>query len=281
MIIIRKPDEMRQWSEAVRRAGKRMGFVPTMGYLHQGHMSLVNTARDEGSCDSVVMSIFVNPAQFAPNEDFNRYPRDFERDCELARSAGVDAVFYPDVTDMYSSRYRTYVEVEELGNRLCGRTRPTHFRGVTTIVAKLFHIVSPHTAVFGQKDAQQFFILQRMVADLNMDITLIRSPIVREPDGLAMSSRNKYLSPEERTDAVCLHKALRLAEEMIARETTESTVLIRAMKELIHRHKTAQIDYIETVDTEYLDHQAHIKKGTLIALAVFLGKTRLIDNMII
>ncbi len=281
MQIIRKPKDMQSWSDSVRRTGFRLGLVPTMGYLHDGHLSLAAIAREQGRCDKIAMSIFVNPAQFAPNEDFARYPRDLERDCDLARSAGVDVVFHPDVTGMYSSQFRTYIEVETMGNVLCGRTRPTHFRGVTTVVAKLFNIVKPHAAVFGQKDAQQFIILQRMVHDLNMDVEMIRAPIVREPDGLAMSSRNKYLSPEERRDAVCLYEALKTAEALIGNGETNADQAIQAMKQVIQRRQTAQIDYIEIVDTGNLEHQSEIKKDTLIALAVFIGKTRLIDNLII
>lgn len=281
MIIIRKPEEMQRLSDTFRQSGKRLGFVPTMGYLHQGHLSLAAIAREKARTDAVVMSVFVNPAQFAPNEDFNRYPRDFDRDCELARSADVDVMFYPDVTDMYSSQYRTYIEVEEMGKVLCGRTRPAHFRGVTTVVAKLFNIVKPHVAVFGQKDAQQFIILHRMVRDLNMDVEMIRAPIIREPDGLAMSSRNKYLSPEERIDAVCLSQSLRLAGDMIAKGMTGSATLIKTMKDHIQKHKTAQIDYIEIVDTENLERRTAVVPGTLIAMAVFVGKTRLIDNIIL
>lgn len=281
MNIIAKPEDMQRWSECLRLSGKRIGFVPTMGYLHQGHLSLVSVARQEGKSDQVVMSIFVNPAQFAPNEDFDRYPRNFERDCQLAESAGVDVIFHPAPTDMYSSSYRTYIEVEEMGKRLCGRTRPTHFRGVTTIVGKLFNIVKPHVAVFGQKDAQQFLIIRRMVQDLNFDVELIGAPIVREPDGLAMSSRNQYLNPAERAEAVCLYQALQEAKSAIEAGKKRSAEIMEIMKSQIQQKKNAQIDYIEIVNAETLEPVTDVTSGTLIALAVYIGRTRLIDNLII
>ncbi|MBN1540846.1 pantoate--beta-alanine ligase, partial [candidate division KSB1 bacterium] len=209
MIVIRSIPEMTKWAETQRLAGKKIALVPTMGYLHAGHLSLVHAARRQADC--VVMSIYVNPAQFGPNEDFDRYPRDFERDKKLAADAGTDIIFAPSDSEMYASPHLTSVQVERLTAVLCGASRPTHFRGVTTVVAMLFNIVKPHIAVFGQKDAQQALVIQRMVADLHYDIQLIVAPILRENDGLAMSSRNRYLTPDQRRSAVALHRSLQNA----------------------------------------------------------------------
>lgn len=281
MIVITSPKEMNAWSQTMRLQKKRIGFVPTMGCLHAGHLSLVDVLRKNGNCDLVVMSVFVNPLQFAPNEDFDKYPRTWEQDKKLAEEAGVDAVFYPSVDDMYPANANTFVEVADLGKVMCGVSRPTHFRGVTTVVAKLLNIVAPHAAVFGQKDAQQFFIIRRMVQDLMMPIELIMAPIIREKDGLAMSSRNIYLSPEERTQAACLSQALDLARQRIRGGETQSGVIISKMREHIQHHSLARIDYITIVETESLTELSEVVSPALIALAVYFGKTRLIDNILV
>lgn len=281
MIVIASPKEMNAWSQSMRLQKKRIGFVPTMGCLHAGHLSLVDVLRKNGNCDPVVMSIFVNPLQFAPNEDFDKYPRTWEQDKKLAEEAGVDAVFYPSVDDMYPANAKTFVEVGDLGKVMCGVSRPTHFRGVTTVVAKLLNIVAPHAAVFGQKDAQQFFIIRRMMQDLMMPIELIMAPIIREKDGLAMSSRNIYLSPEERTQAACLSQALDLAHQQIRGGETQSDVIISKMREHIQHHSLARIDYITIVETESLTEVSEVVSPALIALAVYFGKTRLIDNILV
>ncbi|MBX7152922.1 pantoate--beta-alanine ligase [bacterium] len=281
MIIFQRPEEMTQWSRDQKTLGQRIGFVPTMGFLHPGHLSLVEFAKMHGRCTQSVMSIFVNPTQFGPNEDFEKYPRDFERDRKLAEQAGIDVLFYPSVNDIYGKFARTLVEVEDMGKVMCGITRPTHFRGVTTVVNKLFNIVEPHVAVFGQKDAQQFLIIKRMTQDLFMPVEVLMAPIIRENDGLAMSSRNIYLNPNERRDAVCLSQALNKAQEMIAGGEVHSSRLADVMRTHIEKHASARIDYIAIVDTENLLPILQVQKNTLIALAVYIGKTRLIDNIII
>lgn len=265
----------------MRQKNKLIGFVPTMGCLHAGHLSLVDILRKDNKCDLVVMSIFVNPLQFAPNEDFDKYPRQWERDKELAEGAGVDVIFYPSTEDMYPVNAKTFVEVADMGKVMCGVTRPTHFRGVTTVVAKLLNIVAPHFAAFGQKDAQQFFILRRMVHDLMMDTELIMAPIVRENDGLAMSSRNRYLGKEERAQAVCLSQSLEIAKKLITEGESLSKTVIKKMREHIESHSLAKIDYITVVDTESLLELETVIPSALIAMAVYFGKTRLIDNIIL
>lgn len=281
MLVITSPKEMNAWTHARKAEQKRIGFVPTMGCLHQGHLSLIDVLRKEGKCDLVVMSIFVNPLQFAPGEDFEKYPRTWEQDKKLAEDTGVDVLFYPSAVDMYPPNAKTVVQVEDLGKVMCGVSRPTHFRGVTTVVAKLLNIVAPHAAVFGQKDAQQFFIIRRMVQDLMMESELIMAPIIREKDGLAMSSRNIYLSPEERAQAVCLSQSLELAKKMISGGEKKSGVIIPKMQEHILKHPLAKIDYITIVDTASLNEMKEVAPSSLIALAVYFGKTRLIDNTII
>jgi pantoate--beta-alanine ligase len=262
----------------IRLSGKRIGFVPTMGFLHEGHLSLVREARKHA--DIVVMSVFVNPAQFGPKEDLDRYPRDIERDTALAADAGVDILFVPDVDEMYPKRFLTYTEVKQLSAVWEGKIRPEHFRGVVTVVFKLFNIVQPHIAVFGQKDIQQAIIIQRMVDDMAFDIRLVVAPIIRETDGLAMSSRNVYLNPEERSQAPVLRKSLDFAEQMI-RDGERDTALIRIkMKEIIALAPQAKIDYITIVEGEALEEIPRLEKGGnyIIALAVRFGSTRLIDN---
>jgi pantoate--beta-alanine ligase len=281
MRIISKVKEMQKVADELRKEGKIIGVVPTMGYLHEGHLSLIRLAKEKS--DVVITTIFVNPLQFAPNEDYDRYPRDFERDVKLAQSAGCDIIFHPSVEEMYPQNFLTYVEVDKLTKVLEGEFRPTHFRGVTTVVAKLFNITKPHIAVFGQKDAQQALIIKQMVRDLNFDIEIIVAPIVREPDGLAMSSRNVYLSDSERKDATVLYESLKLAEKLIENGERNSKNIILKMEELIKSKPTAKIDYIAIVEPETLEKLETLSEGKeyLIALAVRIGSTRLIDNTIV
>ena len=279
MTIVSTIQEMQDAADAWRAQGKRIAVVPTMGYLHEGHTSLIRVARQHA--DAVVTSIFVNPAQFGPNEDFTRYPRDIERDTSLAKSAGTDVLFIPSTEEMYPSEYMTYVEVERITTLLEGKFRPTHFRGVTTVVAKLFNIVKPHVALFGQKDAQQVVVLQRMVKDLNFDLEIIVAPIVREPDGLAMSSRNVYLTSPERKEALVLSQSLGLAEQMIRKGERNAASVIAAMRTFISSQPSAKIDYVSLADGETLQELSMLPSGKtiLISLAVRIGKTRLIDNI--
>ncbi|HOJ93618.1 pantoate--beta-alanine ligase [Fervidobacterium sp. 2310opik-2] len=278
MRLVQTINEMKRLSKEAIDKGKTIGFVPTMGYLHEGHLSLVKKAREDN--DIVVVSIFVNPTQFGPNEDFNRYPRDLERDLRLLEPLNVDYVFYPSVEEMYPKNYSVYVDEVELSKYLCGAKRPGHFRGVCTVVTKLFNIVKPTRAYFGQKDAQQFRILRRMVQNLNMDVEMIEMPIVRESDGLAMSSRNVYLNEEERKEATRLHKSLLKAKELIESGERDVSKIKNLMLEILN-HPLLKIDYVEIVDEETLKPIEKIEGKVIIALAVFVGKARLIDNMII
>lgn len=271
--------KMQNEAEMIRRSGLTIGFVPTMGFLHEGHLSLVRIARERA--DVVVVSIFVNPTQFGPDEDLDRYPRDLKRDEALLGKEDVDIIYYPSVEEMYPDNFMTYVVVENITETLCGESRPGHFRGVTTVCAKLFHAVKPNFAVFGQKDAQQAAVIQRMVKDLNMDLEIVVGPIVREKDGLALSSRNIYLSPEERVDALSLSASLNRAGAMIHDGEYDVSLLIRAMKDYIQSKKNTRIDYLRVVHPETLKDLDRIQGKVLIALAVFVGKTRLIDNMIV
>jgi len=279
MRLIRSIKKMYEFSKKAHLEGKTIGFVPTMGYLHQGHLSLIRKARKEN--DIVVVSIFVNPIQFGPKEDFKKYPRDLKRDMNLAKQVGTDVIFYPDAKDMYPEGFKTYVNVEQLSEKLCGKFRPGHFKGVATVVTKLFNIVCPDIAYFGQKDAQQAIIIKRIVADLNIPVKIKVLPIVREKDGLAMSSRNTYLNEKERKDALVLYQALNLAKELIKSGITDTKTIIRKMRQLIEKKKNAKIDYIEIVQMENLKSLKVISDNCLIALAVWIGKTRLIDNIII
>jgi pantoate--beta-alanine ligase len=265
----------REW----RKAGRTIGFVPTMGFLHEGHLSLVRLAREYA--DVVVVSIFVNPTQFGPNEDLDAYPRDFERDEALCREEGVDAVFYPSAEEMYSDNASVYVNDDQLTKTLCGAKRPGHFQGVLTVVAKLFNIVLPDVAVFGQKDAQQLRVIEQMVADLNFPLRVVPGPIVREADGLAMSSRNKYLSVAQRKEALCLRRALDAAEALYGEGESDAVRIKQAMRDLIEPVTEAEIDYIELVDWTTLEPVARIEGTTLIALAVQVGPARLIDNALL
>jgi pantoate--beta-alanine ligase len=278
--LVRTIQEVRQAVRSARQAGKTIGFMPTLGYMHEGHLSLIRAAREE--CDFVVVSIFVNPTQFGPNEDFDRYPRDLERDLSLCRSAGVDLVFHPSVQEMYPQPFLTQVRVGKITERLCGASRPGHFEGVATVVAKLLNIVRPDRAYFGQKDAQQVAVIKRMVADLNMDEIEIRAmPTVREPDGLAMSSRNVYLSPEERKAATVLYRSLKMAQERVAAGERDLAALREAMRAMIAAEPLASIDYVEIVDVTTLEPIDRLEKQALAALAVRFGKTRLIDNVVL
>jgi len=279
MKIIKTVKEMQAEAEKLRQAGRVIGFVPTMGYLHEGHLSLVRIARERA--DVVIVSIFVNPTQFGPNEDLEKYPRDFERDERLAEEAGADIIFYPSEKEMYPAGYLTYVTVDEITKTLCGASRPTHFRGVITICAKLFHAVKPHLAVFGQKDAQQAVVIRRMVKDLDFDMEIVVGPIIREEDGLAISSRNSYLSPEEREEALSLHQSLKMAEEMVRKGERRTRDIVDKMRKLIEEKKRTQIDYIDVIHPETLKPLEMIENRALIALAIFVGKTRLIDNTIV
>jgi len=274
-----KISEIRKALETVRRQGKTIGFVPTMGYLHEGHLSLVRESLRK--TDYTVVSIFVNPTQFGPAEDFNRYPRDLSRDAQVLKKEGVDILFIPDTQEMYPEGYKTFVEVKDLQNLLCGKSRPGHFRGVCTVVLKLFNIIQPNVAFFGQKDAQQAVIIKKMIRDLNLDISIEVLPIIREHDGLALSSRNSYLSPEQRKAALVLYKSLKEAEKMIAEGERSAGNIIERMCKIINSEPRANIDYVEIVDLENLNPVVEIENEALIALAVFIGNVRLIDNIIV
>lgn len=279
MIVTKSIDEVRSFVKEKKKEGLTVGFVPTMGYLHEGHASLLKESKKEN--DITILSIYVNPTQFGPNEDLSNYPRDMERDCKIAEEEGVALVFTPTDDVLYPDNYKTYVYVEGLTNTLCGRSRPTHFRGVTTIVTKLFNIVAPDNAYFGQKDAQQYFVLKRMATDLNMDLTLKSCPIIREEDGLAKSSRNVYLNEDERQQATILSKSLDKAVKQIEEGERSSGDVIEGIRSTITAMSLANIDYVEIVDTETMQQIDEIKNKVLIAIAVKFGNTRLIDNRIL
>ena len=285
MKIIRTSEEMQQAAQALRRDGKTIGFVPTMGFLHDGHLSLMRIAREQA--DVLVASVFVNPTQFSPHEDLDAYPRDFERDEKLCREAGVDFLFYPTPENMYLDGHSVWVDEESLSGLLCGAARPGHFRGVCTVVAKLLNIVLPDFMVLGEKDAQQLRVLRRMVRDLNFPVEILSGPTVREDDGLAMSSRNKRLSPAERAEAVCLFQGLEKAKELFVAGERDADVLRCAIREIIEK-TSGVIDYIEIVDDETLDRcpcletcRADGVKPVLVALAVKFSSARLIDNALL
>ncbi|KEO84291.1 pantoate--beta-alanine ligase [Tumebacillus flagellatus] len=282
MIILHTIAEVRRYVAEQRAGGKTVGLVPTMGYLHEGHLSLVRQAKEQ--CDVAVMSIFVNPLQFGPNEDFDAYPRDLERDARLAESAGVDVIFAPGVDEMYpdgGGKSLTYVDVEAVTETLCGAKRPGHFRGVATVVTKLFNIVLPDRAFFGLKDAQQVVVLQQMVRDLNTPVEVVPCPIVREPDGLAMSSRNVYLSDEERVQALVLSRSLRMAAERVQAGERDADALVAAVREMIQEQPLAKLDYVQIVSMRDLSLLSTLDQPALLALAVKFGKTRLIDNIVL
>jgi len=276
MKVVEKINDMRQLRQQL---AEPVGLVPTMGYLHEGHLALVRQARTENS--SVVVSIFVNPAQFGPQEDFEKYPRDHVLDLAILEKEKTDIVFMPSVTEMYPPQFNSWVEVSQVTERLEGASRPGHFRGVTTVVAKLFNIVEPTRAYFGQKDAQQLLVIKKMVADLNMDLEIITVPTVREPDGLAMSSRNTYLNPQERQAALVLYQALSLAQQLWSRGERDAGRMRRQMLALIKKQPLADIDYVSIADTETLDELDTISPPALVSLAVRIGKTRLIDNVVL
>ena len=279
MEIIKKIKLMQEVSDKWRREGNIISCVPTMGFLHQGHVELLSVGREKG--DRLIMTIFVNPTQFGPHEDYERYPQDTEGDLDKARSAGVDAVFMPTVEEMYPDGFQSTITVDNITQYLCGKSRPGHFAGVTVVVAKLFNITKPHLAIFGEKDYQQLIVIKQMVRDLNMDIEIIGAPTVREKDGLAMSSRNNYLSPEERLSALSLKKGLDFAKKMVTEGERESAKIKNTVRELILSHPFTEIDYITICDPEKLTDMENIDRPSLLALAVRVGKTRLIDNIIV
>jgi pantoate--beta-alanine ligase len=279
MRICQTIEEMRAACREAKRGGKRLGFVPTMGALHEGHLSLVRGAK--ASCDAVAASIFVNPLQFGPREDLQKYPRDFDRDRALLERESVELLFAPAVQEMYPAGAVTWVTVEGLSDRLDGRSRPGHFRGVTTVVAKLLHIVQPDAAFFGQKDAAQLAIIRRMVRDLDFPVTIIACPIVREADGLAMSSRNAYLNPEERKQALVLHRSLLRVKKFWEDGERDAARLLAAGREEVARENSVRLDYFEIVDADSLDSGMDLADGALVAVAAFVGATRLIDNVVL
>ncbi|HEU5412853.1 MAG TPA: pantoate--beta-alanine ligase [Candidatus Angelobacter sp.] len=279
MHIISSATEMTAFSKAEQRAGHRVGFVPTMGALHEGHLSLVRAARVQ--CDVVVVSIFVNPTQFGPNEDLAKYPRNFEQDKTMLQREHVSAIFYPSVEEMYPAGATTWVTVDGLSERLDGRSRPGHFRGVTTVVSKLFNIVQPELAFFGQKDAAQVAVIRKMVRDLNFDVQIVVCPIVREQDGLAMSSRNAYLTAQQRKQALVLCRSLEQVQRLHEQGENSAEKLIAAGKQVIEQEPAVRLDYFEVVDPDTLEQVSDAGKGALVAVAAYVGATRLIDNLLI
>jgi len=277
--LIKSVAAMKTFSDALRKKGRTIGLVPTMGYLHEGHLSLVKEAKKRN--DAVIVSIFVNPAQFGPKEDLKKYPRDLKKDMKLLSKLNISAVFFPSVSEIYPEGFSTYIEVEGLSDKLCGASRPGHFRGVATVVAKLLNIVKPDTAYFGEKDFQQLVILKRMVRDLNMDVKIIPMPIIREIDGLAMSSRNSYLNREERQKAPALNKALEFAKMLASEGVKDAKTIKSAIAKLINTEKGIRIDYVSICDLETLEEKNTVNGNTLIAIAAYIGKTRLIDNTVI
>lgn len=272
-------EEMQATSARLRSEGKSIGLVPTMGFFHEGHLSLMRKSVEEN--DVTITTLFVNPTQFGESEDLDAYPTNIDRDRDMADSVGVDILFAPTRNEMYPEGYKTYIRVDEWSDKLCGITRPIHFRGVTTICCKLFNICRPNNAYFGQKDAQQLLIIKKMVQDLNMDVNIVPMPIFREPDGLAMSSRNVYLTPEERADAVLLNRGISRAREMFAAGNTNAAELKTVVREIMESSPRIKVDYVETVDTKTLEPADQLRSGnTLLAVAAFLGKARLIDNTI-
>ena len=279
MEIIESCEIMQSTSEGLRRSGKTIGLVPTMGFFHDGHLELMRTGKRLS--DQLVVSIFVNPTQFGPSEDYESYPRDQEGDLSKARDTGVDIVFCPASEEMYPKGFQTSIAVQEVTKHLCGLSRPSHFEGVTTVVAKLFNITMPDLAVFGQKDYQQLTVISRMVKDLNMPVKIVGVPIVREPDGLAMSSRNTYLSAEERESALCLKKSLDLADRLFSQGERDPDRIIGEVEQLIKDHPFTEIDYVKICHPATLEDVETVKERDLLALAVKVGKTRLIDNCLL
>src|SRR3990170_24565 len=279
MKVIQDISEMHNLASQLRQEGRAIGFVPTMGALHQGHLSLMDHAKNE--CDVVIVSIFVNPAQFGPKEDLNQYPRDMEGDAEKTISAGVDFLFTPATSEIYPEGFRTYVSVEGLSHTLCGITRPDHFRGVATVVLKLLNIVKPHKAFFGQKDFQQTVIIKRMVKDLNVNMDIVVLPTVREADGLAMSSRNQYLSKEDRSAAACLYRALKKGRSLFEDGNKDADKIREIILHTLREEPSAHLEYLAIVQPETLEEETIAGKGTVIAIAAGIGTTRLIDNIIL
>lgn len=279
MKVVKTIQEVKDAVKVWKVEGHDIALVPTMGFLHNGHKSLMDKARQEN--DKVIVSIFVNPIQFGPNEDFATYPRDLEHDMAVCESAGVDLIFAPEKEEMYKDGFCSFVGMDILTEELCGKSRPCHFQGVCTVVSKLFHIVTPDRAYFGQKDAQQLAIIKRMVLDLNMNVKVIGCPIIREEDGLAMSSRNTYLSAEERKAALILSRTLDLAEKMVKEGSYDAKALLDALKKNIETEPLAKIDYVEAVDVLTMKPVEELSESTLVAMAVYIGKTRLIDNRMI
>lgn len=278
MQIVSTVEEVRKQVKKWREEGLSIGLVPTMGYLHEGHKSLIDKAVEQN--DRVVVSVFVNPIQFGPNEDLATYPRDLERDAALCENAGANLIFHPEPENMYESDFCSFIDMDGLTKGLCGKTRPTHFRGVCTVVGKLFNIVEPNRAYFGQKDAQQLAVIRRMVRDLNFNLEVIGCPIIREDDGLAKSSRNTYLSKEERKAAVILHKGLLCGEELVKAGEKSAATVKQAITEIIESEPLAKIDYVEIVNFDNIETIETIDGSILAAVAVYIGKTRLIDNFI-
>ncbi len=278
MRIVKSPREMSSISSKARQMGKTIAFVPTMGFFHEGHLSLMREGRRRG--DLLVVSLFVNPTQFGPSEDFEMYPRDFERDRRMAEEVGVDVLFAPEAIEMYPPDHQTIVRVDKVTQGLCGRSRPTHFQGVTTVVNMLFNIVMPHVAIFGQKDYQQLVTIKQMVKDLHMDIEILGMPTVREPDGLAMSSRNTYLQPKEREVAPLLYRSLERARGLLEKGERRAERILGEVFHILGSEPLIKIDYVELCDSTTLEKVSEIKGEVVIALAAFVGKTRLIDNLV-
>lgn len=279
MQVITGIKEMQTFSNKVRREGKTIALVPTMGFLHPGHLSLMEEGRQQA--DLLVISIFVNPTQFGGGEDFEDYPRDMEKDQQLAKEVGVDVIFAPTMAEMYPAGFQTYVQVEEVTKNLCGISRPAHFRGVTTVVCKLFNVVKPHTVIFGEKDFQQLVAIRQMVSDLNLDVEIVGMPIFREEDGLAMSSRNRYLTEDERKAALSLFHSLKQASALFEQGERKAGEIVREVKKIIEAEKLAQIDYVKICDTKMLRDLEQIDREAVLALAVKIGKARLIDNIVL
>ena len=278
MKTIKTIKEMKEFSSQARRAGKTIAFVPTMGFFHEGHLSLMREGRRRG--DFLMVSLFVNPTQFGPHEDFKNYPRDFERDSKMAREVGADVLFAPEAGEMYPPDHQTIVLVEKVTRNLCGASRPTHFQGVTTVVLMLFEIVMPHVAIFGEKDYQQLVTVQQMARDLHMSVEVMGMPTVREADGLAMSSRNTYLLPEERKAALSLYRSLQKAKELLQKGERKADRILQEMKGTLQSESLVRIDYVQICDAHTLQDVDRIEGDVVVALAAYLGKTRLIDNFV-
>jgi pantoate--beta-alanine ligase len=278
MDVITSVHQMKDYSARARTANKKIAFVPTMGFLHEGHLSLMREGKKRG--DILIVSIFVNPTQFGPSEDFEKYPRDFDRDSRMAERVGVDVLFAPEAREMYPSDHQTFIRVTEVTRGLCGKSRPTHFQGVATVVAMLFNIVRPHVALFGEKDYQQLITIQQMVKDLQMDVEVVGMPTVREPDGLAMSSRNSYLKPDERKAALSLHRSLECAREWISKGEDRARSLTKEVSEVIQSEPLVKMDYVEVCDARTLEPVDRIDRDVVIAVAAYVGKVRLIDNWV-